>query len=727
MRTLYLSKGIAKTGFFVFFYAEGAKTNGLLRMFKALFLALFFSASAAWAQTSEEADAFARATDELFDGDWAGAQAWAARSGPVAIDIIEWHRLRAGRGTWADASAFLERRGDWPGLRLLRRKTEARLPIGRSPQEVLEFFAGQPPQTGFGARALIAAHRAQGNVVAAEDELVLAWRTMLMTSADETALLNAYASVLKDHHTARLDMLLWRGATKSAERMLPRVGKDWRALAKARLALRANSKGVDTLIEAVPKSLQADPGLAFERMQWRARKGRSEDAIEVILASGADTLGQPARWAGWRRAFARSEMRAGRIGRAYKLASEHGLSDGSHFADLEWLSGYLALTYMEDGDAALTHFQRFRGAVETPISLGRAGYWEGRAHEFLKDAENARHAYAFGAEYQTSFYGLLAAERLGREKDESLAGRTAYPPLSETSFAERGVFKAAQLFIATDQRNLAEQFVRHMTETLPRDEIGTLGDFVLAQNEPHLAVMIGKQAARRGIVLPRAYYPVASLGVIHMPVPRELALAIARRESEFDPAVTSGADARGLMQLLPSTAKAVARDLEIRYSTERLLTDPAFNARLGTAYLDELMSIFDGNVVMTAAGYNAGPGRPIRWMKRFGDPRKGEIAIVDWIEHIPFDETRNYVMRVAESLPVYRARLTGSAGLTLTEELIARPGHTRSAQKGEFIRPKPRPKIPLPLVVDASPEPQGEAQPSLVRPRPRPSGVESAS
>ncbi|MEO0945101.1 MAG: lytic transglycosylase domain-containing protein, partial [Pseudomonadota bacterium] len=409
-------------------------------MFKALFLALFISASAAWAQTSEEADAFARATDELFDGDWAGAQAWAAQSGPVAVDIIEWHRLRAGRGTWADATAFLERRGDWPGLRLLRRKTEARLPIGRSPQEVLEFFAGQPPQTGFGARALIAAHRAQGNVVAAEDELVLAWRTMLMTSADETALLNAYASVLKDHHTARLDMLLWRGATKSAERMLPRVGEDWRALAKARLALRANSKGVDTLIEAVPKSLQANPGLAFERMQWRARKGRSEDAIEVILASGADTLGQPTRWAGWRRAFARSEMRAGRIGRAYRLASEHGLSDGSHFADLEWLSGYLALTYMEDGDAALKHFQRFRGAVETPISLGRAGYWEGRAHEFLKDAENARHAYAFGAEYQTSFYGLLAAERLGREKDESLAGRTAYPPLNETSFAERGVF-----------------------------------------------------------------------------------------------------------------------------------------------------------------------------------------------------------------------------------------------------------------------------------------------
>ena len=317
---------------------------------------------------------------------------------------------------------------------------------------------------------------------------------------------------------------------------------------------------------------------------------------------------------------------------------------------------------MEDGKKALDHFLRFRGAVETPISLGRAGYWEGRAHEQMGDAENARLAYAFGAEYQTSFYGLLAAEHLGRTKDAGLAGKQSYPPLAETSFAERSVFKAVRLFIATDQRNLAEQFSRHMTETLPAAEIGTLGDYVLAQGEAHLAVMIGKQAARRGIVIPRSYYPVASLGVTHMPVPRELALAIARRESEFDPGVTSGAGARGLMQLMPATAKAVARDLDIRYSRDRLLTDPTFNARLGTAYLDELMEIFDGNVVMTAAGYNAGPGRPIRWMKRIGDPRRGQIDIVDWIEHIPFDETRNYVMRVAESLPVYRARLTGNNG-----------------------------------------------------------------
>ena len=280
-------------------------------MFKALIAAFLLVAQAGLAQTPSETAAFKRATAEMLSGDWARAQSFAERSGPVARDIIEWHRLRAGRGSWAEASDFLERRGDWPGLKLLRRKTEARLPIGRSPQAVIDFFADQPPQTGYGARALIAAYRAQGNIVAAEDEVVLAWRTMLMRAADEKALLSVYAPILKDHHEARMDMLLWRGASQAAERMLPRVSGGWAALAKARMALRANKKGVDTLIEGVPKSLQADPGLAFERMQWRARKGRSEDAIEVILAAAPDTLGRPDNWAGWRRAFARAENARG--------------------------------------------------------------------------------------------------------------------------------------------------------------------------------------------------------------------------------------------------------------------------------------------------------------------------------------------------------------------------------------------------------------------------------
>lgn len=673
---------------------RGDKTDGQLPMFKALFAAFMVYASAAAAETSIDVTSASVTRVTAPNADARAAAASVRTDRAVLNSIAEWRRLRSGGGSLSDAIRFLDQHPDWPGLKLLRKRAEGNMPIGGRAEDIIRFFDVEPPQTSQGARALAAALRSKGDVDAAEDRTILTWRTMLLSEEDEKALLAVYGDLLTDHHEARLDMLLWRGATVGADRMLPRVSEGWQKLAKARMALRADKKGVNALIAAVPKSLQSDPGLAFERMQWRARKRRAADAIEMIFAASPEALGQPERWAGWRRSFARTEMRAGRIDRAYQLASQHGLASGSHFADLEWLSGYIALTYKRDGDAALKHFLRFRSAVETPISLGRAGYWEGRAHELRNDPEAAQLAYAFGAEYQTSFYGLLAAERANIPMDPALLGEASYPQWRTASFAESSVFKAARSFIASGQRNLAEQFLRHMTETLSPTDIGSLGDFVLELGEPHLAVMIGKQAARRAILVPRAYFPVTSLGLLHDPVARELSLAIARRESEFDPIVTSGAGAKGLMQVMPATARAVASDLNIRYDSTRLLNDPAYNARLGAAYLDELMEIFDGNIVMTAAGYNAGPSRPIRWMAARGDPRTGSVDVVDWIEHIPFDETRNYVMRVAESLPVYRAQLTGQVQpMALSQELIARPGHIRNARKGEFVRPRARPDV----------------------------------
>ena len=665
----------------------------MLKALKTAFLLIGLT-TGAFAQSAADVSAYKRALAAKDGGDWRAARLAAESAGPVAHDIIEWHRLRAGRGDFTSVLSFLERRSDWPGLKLLRRKSETSLPLGRRADEVIAFFANQPPQTGYGSRALIAAYRAKGLVEKAEAEAIEAWRTKIMSASDEQALLRHYQTALKPHHTERLDMLLWRNASKGAERMYSRVPQGWRALARARIQLRKNEKNVDGLIAKVPADLRNHPGLNYERMQWRARRGKNQDAIDLFIEAGSEKLGRPEYWAGWRRSFVRAEMRAGRTDLAYRLATQHGLTEGSAFADLEWLAGYLALTYKKDGAAALRHFLRFRGAVETPISLGRAGYWEGRAHELLGDAESAALAYAFGAEYQTSFYGLLAAERAGIPLDPSLTGETQYARWRTTELPKSSVFEAAQYFIASGEVYRASQFLRHLTETLPEEVIGSLGDYVIAQDEPHLAVMIGKQAARRGITMPKMYFPVASLGINDFPVPRELALAIARRESEFNPDVKSGAGARGLMQLMPATAKGVAAYLEIPYSQDRLITDPPYNARLGTAYLDELMEIFDGNIVMVSAAYNAGPSRPLRWMRERGDPRRGEIDVVDWIEHIPFDETRNYVMRVTESLPVYRARLTGKTGpVTLGEELVARPGHQRLAMKGEARRPKARPVL----------------------------------
>jgi soluble lytic murein transglycosylase len=375
-------------------------------------------------------------------------------------------------------------------------------------------------------------------------------------------------------------------------------------------------------------------------------------------------LAQPlARWA----------IREDRPRDAYRIAARHGLSEGSTYAELEWLAGYVALTRLDDAETALRHFQRFRVAVSSPISMGRAGYWEGRAEEALGNAEGAAQAYAFGAENQTSFYGLLAAERAGVPMDPALTGTTQYPDWKTAAFASSSVFRAAVLLYDAGESALAERFLAHIAESQDATGVGQLVDFALSLNEPHIALMIAKRAAESGIVVIKGYYPLVSLGVTDPRVPLELALSIARRESEFDPGVMSSVGARGLMQVMPRTAQEVASRLSIDFDDGRLLTDPVYNATIGKAYLAQLIESFGHNFVLVSAAYNAGPSRPIRWMSERGDPRSGDIDVVEWIESIPFTETRNYVMRVMESLPVYRARLTGQVQpIRLSEELRQR-------------------------------------------------------
>lgn len=390
------------------------------------------------------------------------------------------------------------------------------------------------------------------------------------------------------------------------------------------------------------------------------RKRRTADAIEILRQQSASraTLGEPWAWAPERVDLARERMRSGAYAEAYEIAANHWLVDGSEFAELEWIAGFLALRYLDRADLAVLHFERFREGVWTPISAGRAGYWLGRAYEATGEADKAREAYAHGAKFQTSFYGLLAAERGGLPTDPTLAGTESFGDWRTSDFAKTSVFEAGILLLAAGETSLGERFLTHLAESLDRDGMGQMGDILMAMNRPHIQVMLGKRAAQFGIQLPGPYYALdKQVTEGDYPVPKEMVLAIARRESEFDPGVISGAGARGYMQLMPGTAELVSGQLGIEYDLDRLLTDPAYNARLGSRYLAGLSDRFGGNAVMMSAGYNAGPGRPIGWMERFGDPRKGEIDIIDWIEMIPFDETRNYVMRVTESLPVYRARL----------------------------------------------------------------------
>ncbi|WP_308915513.1 lytic transglycosylase domain-containing protein [Jannaschia sp. LMIT008] len=581
---------------------------------------------------------------------------------PVLRDVLDWHLLRAREGTFAEAAAFIERNPDWPGLPLLRAQAERMMPAALPPERVVAFLGGEPPRTAEGALRLAIALRALDRIGAAEAASIDAWLEKPMTAAAQAGFLAVFGDLLAPFHPARLDAMVWDGHTESAERMLDLVGGPEAALARARIALREERAGVDTLIEALPDGWADHHSLAYERFSWRLGKGRRDSALEMLFANdaGADALGDPPAWAAHRLRLARGLMQDGRLADAYRVAANNHLPPGHRLAgQIEWLAGYIALRFRDDPGAAAEHFRRMDAAVASPISKGRAGYWLGRALQEAGDAAGARAAYAAGGRYQTSFYGQLAAERAGLPPDPNLAGDEVFPALADTPLARSTVLDAARKLAALGERSLAERFAAHMAETLDRPLIGTLIDEILRWDEPHIALMTAKRAARRGLELHRGYYPVTDLATLPSPVAPELSLSIARRESEFDPVVVSHAGARGLMQVMPGTARAVAGDLGLPYSAPRLTADPLYNARLGTAYLAELEGEFGRSPILVPAAYNAGPSRAHRWTARLGRVSDPSVDLVDWIEDVPFAETRNYIMRVSESLLPYAAQLRG--------------------------------------------------------------------
>src|SRR6056297_2770791 len=556
----------------------------------------------------------ASALDAMQAGRWEVAAQLAARDGRAAAELIEWYRLRAGLGEPDEILGFLERNAHWPGLDYLRRQSEEAMTHAGF-DDVLAFYDGDRPQTGTGALNLARALLARGRQGEAEAGVVLAWRTLDLSRAEHDDFLREFGSLLRPHHAARLEMALWRGL-RDVEDMLPLVSPEPRALAE----WRGKVKRGET--EGLTEAQARNPGTAFE-LFTRHLSNAPEEAIAVLLRQSRIEagLGEPERWASWRRALARQKMREGEARLAYDIASVHQLVEGANYADLEWLSGYLALTYFDAPDLALDHFQRFRAAVGTPISLGRAGYWIGRAQDALGDTE-------------------------------------AFPPWRAAQFAQGDLHEIGTLALRMGDLGLARRFFIHLADSQDRTGLGQMGQMLAELEQPHLQVMLGKAAAERGIVVEAPYYALHPMTGMDLPVPMELALAIARRESEFNPVVVSGAGARGLMQLMPGTARDMARDLGVAYDRSDLLNEPVYNARLGSGYLAQLAGRLDGNIVLVSVGYNAGPGRAGQWLETLGDPRgKGAHEIVDWIEHIPFRETRNYVMRVAESLPAYRARL----------------------------------------------------------------------
>lgn len=619
------------------------------------------------------AAAFARA--DARDHDVAAHEA--ARAGDALVaELAAWRRLLDEQGSFEEMRRMLAARADWPRRDQLRRAAERAMPPRLDPEAVLAFFAGDEPLTGAGALALAEAQGALGHHAAAEATLAQAWRALSLTAEERAAFESRHPALARALAVERLDAMLWAGEEAQARAVFPLVDAGWRALAEARLALRARANGVDARIAAVPPKLSNDPGLAYERFVWRARADRAAEAEQLLMqrTGSAQALGRPEAWAGRRATLARAAFRDGRAAEAYRLASQHHLDTGGAFADLEWLSGWIALRGLGDPQRAAGHFLRMYNDVATPISLGRGGYWLGLAYAQAGDKARARAWFERAAEQPTSFYGQLAAERIGRDVAPALAAHDADADWRRAPFAKSDTLRAIRLLQAAGREAEARQFLSAFARTLSaREDFAALGRFALDIGRPDGAVVVGKQAARAGHVIMDIYYPVESRVGSGGPIEPALALAIARQESEMNPAAVSPAGARGLMQLMPRTAQKVSRDLGLRYDLGKLTDDPAYNVKLGKAYLAEMLAQFGGAKMLAAAAYNAGPNRADQWVGSLGDPRRATDP-VDWIEHIPFTETRNYVQRVMEGLHVYRARLGADAAASYTAALTRPQG-----------------------------------------------------
>ncbi len=610
----------------------------------------------------------ARALGAAADHDWTVAQRLLARTGdPLVAKVVTWYRLtrQDPPASFDEIAAFIDANPNWPEPLRLRRRAEQALDDRVPPERVRAWFARHPPLTGRGRWRLAEALLAAGEEAEGTELLRRAWVDGDFTPADERLFYKRHRARLRPaDHVARLDRLLWDHKRRAAQRMLRRVDAGHRALGIARLRLMVRAAGVDAAIASVPPELRDDPGLWYERLRWRRRKGRDE-AARAILENPPDRLVRPEAW--WREAHiqVRSALSDGLISVGYHLASSHGQTLALPRSQGEWLAGWIALRFLRDPALAAPHFQRLFEGVRYALSVARAAYWAGRAAAADGRDEDARAWFARAARYPTTFYGQLALARLDRKAPLPL------PPSPEITEADRAFLRDHELarvvrrLAALEREELAAPFLLRLAALAATPgERRLVADLAREAGRLDVGLRIARRAARSGIVMLEESYPIVdlppSMGRTGPPVEPALLLAMLRQESGFRSDAVSHAGARGLMQIMPATARRVARQLRIKYSRKRLTEDPAYNLAIGRAHIEDLVDRYDGSYVLALAAYNAGPRRVRRWLERNGDPRTGEIDVIDWIEMIPLGETRNYVQRILEAVPIYR-RLAGAS------------------------------------------------------------------
>ncbi len=599
-------------------------------------------------------------------GKWKQAKSAAAGvRDPLFAKIVRWidferHDTRA---SFDAITQFIKDNPDWPGQKRLLRNAEEAMTRGASHTAMLDWFDRHAPDSAAGLERLGAVLLAAGKTVEARTVLRKAWVEGNFTKQREKSFYKRYRGYLtRDDHKARLDRLIWEERNWPARRMLWKVKADFRSLSQARLMLMRNEGNVDHAIAQVPDHLKDDPGLIYERLRWRRRRGRDLSAREMLAQAPARPLWAEKWWIE-RSILARNALKDGHVSEAYRIARNHGLKSGVNFAEAEWLAGWIALRFLNDRKEALGHFITLFQAVRYPVSLARGAYWAGRAAEALNTPKLAQHWYLAAASHPTTYYGQLAQVRLRPGQGLSLPTEAKPSKKELTKFAKVELVCAVSLLVEAGEKERLRPFVLALGEVYDSPGWRVLtASLARAHGRPDIGVAIAKKAIQKGGQIIQAGYPtLTSLSYPKVAkgvaVETPLVLAIVRQESAFDSQAISHAGARGLMQLMPRTALKVAQAQKLSYSSQRLTAEPKLNLKLGQAYLSELLNQFNGSYVLTLAAYNAGSARARQWLRRNGDPRHAGVDAIDWVETIPFHETRNYVQRVMENLQVYRARL----------------------------------------------------------------------
>jgi soluble lytic murein transglycosylase len=610
------------------------------------------------------------AAKKAIAGDFINAGDLARRSGDqAAVKLVELIFLRdhGQEAGYPRILAFLNAAPNWPLTEtLLKRAEQALYEHSEAPDVVNSHFATRKPLTAYGALCLARASYAGGDAALGKKWLRYAWGNEAVDSALEQKIMAEFSGKLTgDDQRYRLWRLILAQQSNAAIRQSKRLSGDYQNAAKVAQSLIQFNGGADKKFSTLSAAMRNEPAMLYVLTRFY-RKNEQFSKARTILASMPGDAGQMIDASAWfeeRRTIVRRSVGPNTQSSwkaAYAIAKNHGLTSGDFAVEGEFLAGWVALRYLKDANAALGHFAKLQKLAPTGTEKARAAYWLGRAHQAAGDGGLAKASFQTAAKHSTIYYGQLAREQLGHGEEPEDINSGKASKAAQNNVEQDEVVRAFRIMSEAGTKNQLNMFLWSLANRFDSvDELNAVAAIVHNVAGTSWALRFAKGAGMRGIDIDSWSYPIYGLPnwqQVGKPIEKSLVFALSRQESEFDPNAGSSVGAQGLMQLMPGTARLVAKQYRIGYSADRL-KNPSYNVQLGSAHLADLVSNFNGSYILTLVAYNAGPRRAREWVIASGDPRGGQVDPVDWVECIPFNETRQYVQKVMQNVHVYRSRL----------------------------------------------------------------------